>query len=591
MRSFLSRFARITVLACLVLAACLGCMTAASSDVSGPVNRPRLAVLVVFDQMRGDYLTRWESLFIDNGFRRLMKGGAWFENCHYPYAHTVTAAGHASMLTGCSPDKHGIIGNEWFDRFTGKEIGCVETDRYERVPPLSKGGGKAAETRPAAGFKWQSASPDWLLMPSVGDVLKEKTGGAGRVVSLSFKDRSAILPAGHHPDSCYWLDTATGTFVTSTFYRDRLEPWIVDFNCRQPADQWFGHDWLRIRPDLDYAAYSGPDDIRAEGVGVFQSRTFPHPLTGGYTKVGPLYYKALYNSPFGNELLLDLAKRAIDTLELGKHKEPDLLCLSFSCNDPIGHCWGPDSQEVMDVTLRSDRIVADLLGYLDAKVGQGQYTVALSADHGIGPLPELSRQQGKPAARIDPTVLSKDAETFLEQTFGKAGEEKTRWVLDAAYPWIYLNREVIHERGLDEAEVEDALVRWLKQQPGFLTAYGRTQLLRGLPEHDAKGAQVRRSFYPDRSGDVEAVLKPYYLCTSLLTGTHHGTPHSYDTHVPLLIFGPGVNPGTHTEVVTPQAIAAILSRALDLPPPQGAEAPLPDGLFKNSQIQNQNSTP
>jgi hypothetical protein len=411
-------------------------------------------------------------------------------------------------------------------------------------------------------------------------VLKETTGGKGRVVSLSFKDRSAILPAGQHPDSCYWLDTVTGTFVTSTCYRDRLESWVEDFNRQKPADHWFGQDWLRLRQDLDYTSYSGPDDVKAEGTGILQGRTFPHQLTGGYKKGGALYYQALYNSPFGNELLLDLAKHAINALELGKREKPDLLCLSFSSNDPIGHCWGPDSQEVMDVTLRSDRIVAELLNYLDAKVGKNQYVVTLSADHGIGPLPELSMQQGKQAGRVEPTVLSKDAEKFLEQSFGKNGEEKTRWIMGAAYPWIYLNREVIHEHGLEEAEVEDALVRWVKDQPGFLTAYGRTQILRGLPEDDAIGAQVRHSFYADRSGDVEVVLKPYYLCTSKLTGTHHGTPHSYDTHVPLLVYGPGIVPGTRSKRVTPQATAAILSKSLDLHLPEGAEAPVPEGLYK-----------
>lgn len=579
MLSFLSRFIRAIGLAgwaTLAVAVCLGCTTSFSSDIPGPVNRPRLAVLVVFDQMRGDYLPRWEPLFTDTGFRRLMKDGAWFESCNYPYAHTVTGAGHASLLTGCSPDKHGIIGNEWYDRISGKEVGCVASDRYERVPSLSKSGGKSDTST----IKWQSASPERLLMPTVADVLKETTAGKGRVVSLSFKDRSAILPAGQHPDSCYWLDTVTGTFVTSTWYRDRLEPWVSDFNRQKPADHWFGQDWLRVRPDLDYAAFSGPDDVKAEGIGVFQGRSFPHPLTGGYSKAGVLYYQALYNSPFGNELLLDLAKRAIDNLELGKHRKPDLLCLSFSCNDPIGHCWGPDSQEVLDVTLRSDRIVGDLLDFLDSKVGKNQYSVALSADHGIGPLPELSLQQGEPAGRVDPTVLSKDADKFLEQTFGKIGEEPSRWIMDAAYPWIYLNRELIHEHGLEEAEVENALVHWIKQQPGFLTAYGRNQILRALPEDDAIGARVRRSFYADRSGDVEVVLKPYYLCTTQLTGTHHGTPHSYDTHVPLLVFGPGILPGTHSEPVTPQATAAILSTALQLPVPQGAEAPVPDGLFK-----------
>jgi predicted AlkP superfamily pyrophosphatase or phosphodiesterase len=547
-----------------------------------PSGKPRLAVLLVFDQMRGDYLTRWENLYTDKGFRRLMREGAWFENCHYPYAHSVTGPGHASMLTGCSPEKHGIVGNEWFDRASGKEIGCVASDRYERVPPLSKSDDKTASST----AKWLGASPDLLLMPTVADVLKESTAGKGRVVSLSFKDRSAILPAGHHPDSCYWLDTVAGTFVTSTYYRDRLEPWVTDFNQHRPADKWFDQDWTRLRPDLDYCDYSGPDDVAAEGIGIFQGRCFPHRLTGGIKKVTPLYFQALYNSPFGNELLLDFAKQAIDTLQLGKGEHPDLLCLSFSCNDPIGHCWGPDSQEVMDVTLRSDQIVGDLLAYLDAKVGQGQYVVAMSADHGIGPLPEVSQQQGKPAGRISPTVLSRDAEKFLEQTFGKPGDEKTHWIVEAIYPWIYLNREAIHEKGLEDDEVEQALTRWLKQQPGFLTAYGRNQLLRGLPKEDSLGAQVRRSFYADRSGDVEVVVKPYYLCTSRLTGTFHGTPHPYDTHVPLLVYGPGINSGLHKERVQPQAIAAILSRALELTPPEGAEAPVPDGLFKTSLNQN-----
>ncbi len=303
----------------------------------------------------------------------------------------------------------------------------------------------------------------------------------------------------------------------------------------------------------------------------------------GNKKLSTLYYLALYNSPFGNELLLDLAKRAIDTLDLGKKNDPDFLCLSFSCNDPIGHCWGPDSQEVLDVTLRSDQVLAELLEYLDSKVGKNGYTLALSADHGIGPLPEVSLQQGKQAGRVDPTVLSKDAEKFLEASFGKKSDDKTRWIMDAAYPWIYLNQELIHERGLEQAEVEEALVRWLKQQPGFLTAYSRTQILNGLPESDTLGVQVRRSFFPERSGDVEAVLKPYYLCTSKLTGTHHGTPHPYDTHVPLLVYGPGVAPGVRSEPVTPQAIAAILSKALDVPSPEGAEAPVPDGLFKKPQ--------
>jgi hypothetical protein len=547
-----------------------------------------LAVLVVFDQLRGDYLKRWDSLFVEDGFHRLEKEGVWFENCHYPYADTVTAAGHASLLTGCSPAKHGVIDNDWYDRKAGTFVNCVESDRYQLVPApehstfsLARRTKDSEEGSEGTSKKSKGVSPERLMMPTLGDVLKEATGGKGRVVSLSFKDRSAVLPAGHHADGCYWLDVTTGTFVTSTYYRDRLPSWVADFNSEKPADLWFGQEWTRLRPDLDYARFSGPDEVAAEGIGVLQGRTFPHPLGRGQWKPGLLYYGALYNSPFGNDLLLELVKRAVVAENLGGHDDPDLLCVSFSCNDPIGHCWGPDSQEVMDVTLRSDRIVRELLAFLDASVGKGQYLLALTADHGICPLPEVSRGHGKQAARVQPSLLRSQAETFLEETFGKPEKKTRRWIDAMAFPWIYLNRELIQERGLKQAAVEEALVRWLKGQPVVQTAYGRGQIQSGLPKDDTLGEQVRRSFFPQRSGDVAIILKPYHLCTANLTGTHHGTPHSYDTHVPLLVFGPGIRTGTRNDPVTPQAIAAIFARSLDLKVPAGAEAPVPQGLFQN----------
>jgi hypothetical protein len=534
--------------------------------------RPALAVLVVFDQMRGDYLTRWEGQFGEGGFRRLGRDGAWFQDCHYPYALTVTGPGHASIATGCSPMKHGIVANDWYDRAAGQSVYCVGTDRYERVPP----GPAAASDAP--GKPPRGSSPDRLLSPTLGDALKDATSGAARVVALSFKDRAAVLPGGRRADACYWLDTNTGTFVTSTYYADQVNPWVTAFNHARPADRWFGHTWERLRPDLDYAAYSGPDDVPGEGTGAAQGRTFPHPLTGGATRPGSKYYAALYNSPFGNNLLLDLVKRAIDGEHLGRHDAPDLLCVSFSCNDPVGHCWGPDSQEVMDVTLRSDRIVRDLLAYLDARVGKGRYVLALTADHGVCPLPEVSQAQGKEAARVAPEQLTRRAEEALDASFG-ANPGKARWLAATPYPWIYLNQDVLRRRGLQSSGVEEAMAGWLKEQPGIQSAITRGQLLRGVPSEDASGQAVRRSFRPERSGDVFVLLKPYHLLTGALTGTTHGTPHPYDTHVPLLVYGPGIRPGVRRDAVTPQAAAAILAHALEIPPPADAEAPVPEDLF------------
>jgi hypothetical protein len=536
--------------------------------------RPRLAVLVVFDQLRGDYLQRWNDIFVEDGFRRLEKEGAWFQNCHYDYANTFTGSGHASLATGCPPQVHGIVGNDWYERSTKSYVNCVGSDRYEQVPPAQPAGGLGGKKLKAEGI-----APDRLLAPTLADALKEATGGKGRVVSLSIKDGSAVLPGGKKPDACYWFDLPTGSFVTSTYYRERLHPWVANFNKGQSADRWLGKEWTRLRPNVDYVKHAGPDDVEGEGTGVFQGRIFPHPFDGGPNKIKVAYYAALMNSPFGNELLLDLAKRAVESEKLGGGDVTELLCLSFSCNDTVGHTWGPDSQEVLDVTLRSDVIVKDLLAFLDAKVGKGRYVLALTADHGVCPLPEVSLRQGKEAGRLSSFVLAGKAEAFLQETFGAKDDLDARWFEAMYYPWLYLNHAQIEKRKVKQADVEEKLAGWLAKQTGIQAAYTRTQLLAGVGKDDAIGQSVRRSFQPERCGDVGFVLKPYYLLYPRLTGTTHGTPHPYDTHVPLLIYGPGIKPGVRKDAVTPEATAAILAHALGIKPPAKAQAKVPEKLF------------
>ncbi len=568
----------------LLALALLPCLLALLPAGAAEPRRPRLAVLVYFDQFRGDYLSRWEDLYGPDGFRRLTKDGAWFQNCHYPYANTVTAAGHTSVATGCSPETHGIIANDWYDRDAKADVYCVGSDRYERVPP--RPAKAAAEEKDDKGDKEETAirkkkykgvSPERVLAPTLGDALKEATGGKGRVVALSFKDRAAAAPAGQHPDACYWFDPDGGVFATSTYYRDRPHSWVADFNAGRAADRWFDKEWTRLRPDLDYARYSGRDDQPGESKGVAQGVTFPHPFDGGPKKLKNLYYEQVYTSPAGNELLLELAKKAVEAEELGKHDTPDFLSLSFSCNDPVGHAWGPDSQEVLDVTLRSDLIVKELLAFLDAKVGKGNYTLALTADHGVCPLPEVSQSAGRAARRVLPPLLKAKANDFLTKTFG--GDEKTRWVEEAIAPWVYLSREVMKQHDVKQEDVEAALADWLKKQTGIERAYTRTQLLKGVEAEDAVGQKVRRSFQAERCGDLYVLVKPYFLVYGL-TGTSHGTPYEYDTHVPLVVFGAGVKPGVRKEEVTPQAAASILARALGIKPPAKADAPVPAGLFE-----------
>jgi len=578
--------------------------------LAGPVcaagaEKPRLVVLVVFDQMRGDYVEKWKPLFGTDGFVRLQTEGAWYVNCHYPYAITATGPGHASMLTGCGPDVHGITGNTWYDRASGAVVNCSESAKYQRVPPVPTNLPKdelkdevrereAKEKKTTTGQETTTATepakpkpqgtPDRLLAPTFGDAIKAATGGKGRVVGLSFKDRSAVLPCGSKADAAYWLDSTDGMIVTSTFYRDAVHPWVNELNKKRVADRWFETTWDRCRSDLDYAKYSGPDVNVGEGKGIRQGVAFPHPIDGGLKRPGKAYYDALANSPFGNDFLLELVKAAVVAEQLGQDEAPDLLTISFSSNDIVGHTWGPDSQEVLDVTLRSDRQLAELLKFLDDTVGKGKYLLCLTADHGICPLPELSAARGLDARRLGLKKVLADAEAYLRAVYDPhAGpDSKTKWIESQTGQWVYLNHRLIESRRLDTGEVTRTLADFLAKQYGIARTFTRAELAREPDAYDAIGRRMRKAYHPDRSGDVAVILKPYWLAADPLypTGTSHGTPYSYDTHVPLLVFGPNVKPGIHREEVVPAMIAAIFAKALGISAPGKAEYGVSPGLFQ-----------
>jgi predicted AlkP superfamily pyrophosphatase or phosphodiesterase len=576
-----------------------------------PADKPRvkLAVLVVFDQMRGDFLDKWQPLFGEGGFARLQDDGAWFAACYYPYGTTTTGPGHASMLTGTCPDKHGITNNNWYDRSAAADVYCTGSTRYQAVPAVPRAAEEPKDDKPDAKADEKkttttarpkaSGHPDRLLSETVADVLKRVHGDRAKVFGLSLKDRSAILPTGKRPDGAYWFD---GRFGTSTYYADRVHPWVEAFNRSKPGDRWLGKEWTRFRPDLDYAKYSGPDDSPGEGKGISakdgktllwqQGKTFPHAT--GKDKVNKAYYDAVATSPFGNDLLLEFAKACVTAEELGRHDASDLLVVSFSSNDLVGHAWGPDSQEVLDVTLRSDALMAELLSFLDAQVGKGNYVLAVTADHGICPLPEVSAAKGLDAKRIDSRPLLIGAEKHLHAAFGPADQPapkadakgdppkgKAAWVESTLLPWLYLNPRFVKASGKSTAEVARSLADYLAKQDGIAKAFTREELAAGFPESDAIGRRVARSYHPDRSGDVYVLLKPYHLFGRPLdTGTGHGTPYDYDRHVPLLVYGPGIPGGRRSEPVTPQAAAAIFARFLGVPPPKDAEFPVPATLEK-----------
>lgn len=545
-----------------------------------PPRKVKLAVLVVFDQMRGDYLDRWRSKFGPDGFERLRRDGAYFTDCHYPYAVTTTGPGHASMLTGTCADTHGIVNNEWFEGDT--VTNCVGTPRYRPVPEppvearkLKKDGTR--ETRESSG------SPQRLLSETVADVLKETYGSRAKVFGLSLKDRSAILPTGKKPDGAYWFD---GVFVTSTYYPQAERAWVRDFNTPRPGNRWFGRDWVRLRPEAEYPPLSGPDKVEGEGDKYGQGITFPHLTTGGKPKLGPEYYEALANSPYGNDLLLEFAKTCVVAEKLGTRDASDLLVVSFSSNDLIGHTWGPDSQEVMDVTLRSDLLMADLLSFLDRTVGKGQYALAVTADHGVCPLPEVARARGVApfAARIPMDPIQKELEAHLNKTFpvAKAADGKpAKWVTGIRAPWLYLKPEVVKQSKQPRDVIAAEAARFLATRSEIARTFTHAELRAAVPPTDDVAVRVKRSFHPARCGDVYMLLHPYCIESKPRpegTGTTHGTPYTYDTHVPLLVYGPGIRGGDRDEPTTPQALASIFAGWLEVRRPKDAAFPLPATL-------------
>jgi predicted AlkP superfamily pyrophosphatase or phosphodiesterase len=525
----------------------------------------RLVVVISFDQFRGDYLERWQHLFGPDGFERMKRDGAWYSDAHLPYANTFTAPGHASLATGCPPAVHGIIGNEWYDRATRQTVFSVDSPQHDKIP-----GG-----RPGSG----SFSPHRLLAPTIGDVLRAERPRNSKVFSLSIKDRTASLMGGKNPNGAYCFDNASGHFFTSSYYSDRLHPWVEEFNTRKVADRWFNAVWDRLLDPQVYIDSVGRDDQPGEPAGTM--KVFPHPLKRG-EKPGTAYYQTLETSPFGNDLLWELAKACIAAEKLGQGNGSHMLFLGFSSNDKIGHTWGPDSHEVMDATLRSDLLVAEILRHLDAAVGEGRYTVFISADHGVCPLPEVSAKVHPTAERFNPVAEIEDLGTELDANFGKLGTSTSAWFDELGFPEIYLNKAAIKAKGFPYEAVETFCAQWAGNRNRMLTAHTRTRLEGPEITEDAVARRAQLSYHPARSGDVFLVAKQWCLPVGRLsTGSTHGSPHRYDTHIPVLMFGAGI-PAVQeqNEPVSSLILAPAVYQVLGLAPPAVLPEKVPDAIAK-----------
>ena len=488
----------------------------------------RLVLLIAVDQFRYDYLTRFRTEYTD-GIKRLLTDGAVFTNANLEHYPTVTAVGHAAMLTGATPSVSGIIGNDWFDRETGTTVTSVSDPA---VKPLGSATGSAA-------------SPRRLLVSTVGDELKmasrlpKGAADAPRVFGVSLKDRSAILAVGRGADAAYWWDPKTGSFVTSTYYVGEAPDWVRTFNERKPADAHAGASWTVL---------SAPST---------SLRQLP-------AERGAALYDAIYGSPYGNELVLDFAVELLGRERLGIRNATDLLSVSFSSNDSVGHTYGPDSPQVRDIALRTDRAMGRLLNQVDKIVGLQHTLVAFTTDHGVAPVPESLRERGLPGGRMTNKELFEPIQQALASRFGDG-----TWLLATAGSSPYLNYQLIEKRQLDALEVRRVAAAAAAKVAHVARVYMRDQLLRGDVPNDRIGSRVLRGFSAQRSGDLEIILEPYWMRQA--QGTTHGTPYGYDAHIPLILMGRQVTRGEYSDHVALNDLAPTLATLAGVEIPAGSE--------------------
>ncbi len=511
--------------------------------------KPSLVVVISLDQFRYDYLVRFREHFGPDGFNYLLDNGASFSNATYKHALNLTGPGHAAILSGAYGNQNGIIANNWFDRTSGKELYCVA----DKNTQLVGGAGNAA-------------SPVNFIGSTFGDELRLHTGFQSKVISVSAKDRAAVLLGGKLASGVYWM--MDSSFVTSTYFRKDLPEWVSTFNGSGKVNSYFGRTWERTLPEDAYTGLD-KDDAPYESGGNGLGRVFPHRVMGDdTTRITKSYYHALLTSPFGSEILSEFAKAAVRGEELGRRGVIDLLCVSFSSNDYVGHSFGPHSHEVLDMTVQTDRILADLFAFLDMEVGLRNCVFVLTSDHGVAPIPEYLTTHFEHAAAG--RVMARTQEEYIANALSRVygAPKKGKWFDAITDGNVYLNHDVMREKKLALSTVAATLADSLRVRPEFAFVYSRDQLMSLSPAAIAE-RRMKHSFHPLRSGDVFFAFKPYYIESHSSYGTTHGQPYDYDAHVPVVIVGDGIGPGIYATEASPADIAPTLSALLGIEFPAG----------------------
>jgi predicted AlkP superfamily pyrophosphatase or phosphodiesterase len=545
-----------------------------ATQPAGDATKPKLVVVLVVDQMRGDYIDKFQSQWT-GGLKRLVREGAWFHDAAYPYAATETCVGHSTVSTGAFPGTHGMIANEWWDRDQQKEVTCTNDASVKNIPYDS--GASVSPNAAATPAPGDSAAR--MLVPTFAEELKFQSGTETRIVAMSLKARAAITMAGHQADAVTWWDGATGAWVTSTSYPQA--PFVAEYAKAHPVAADFGKTWVPLLPESAYlyekiATGTGPP----AGYGV----AFPHPLRGIENSKGPdpAFYLQWSTSPYAETYLAQMAEAAVDKLNLGQRSGTDFLAISFSSVDYVGHFFGPRSWEVQDELARLDRDLATLFAHLDKFVGRGKYVVAVTGDHGVAPIPEDLRKTGIDAGRLDVNEVKVRIEQALENLhYAKPA------IADVGGADVYFTPGTYAKLKTD-ARAMQAVIDAIQSVPGVLQVY-TSEEVDGRPatENPIRSAEAAGFFRP-RSGDLIIVPKPYWIWDysqpgrPTRGGTSHGTPYYYDQRVPVILMGSGIRAGKYFGQATPADIAPTLAALCGITLATRDSRVLSEALFSQS---------
>lgn len=517
--------------------------TVTKKTSSTVLNRPKLVIGLVVDQMRWDYLYRYYNRYSEGGFKRMVNEGFSAENTFIPYTPTYTACGHSSIYTGSVPAINGIIGNDWYDPQLKRGVYCAEDTTVKTV---------GSDTR--AGLM----SPKNMLTTTITDELRLATNFKSKVIGISLKDRGSILPAGHSANAAYWYDGGTGDWITSTHYMTQLPSWIADYNKLKMADKYFEKNWNTLYPIETYGQSTADNkDYEGKSRGE-QTPTFPHP----FKLYAGKNYDMIKSSPYGNTMTLELAKLAINSEKLGQNGSTDFLAVSCSATDYVGHQYGPNSIEAEDTYLRLDQDLEQFFNYLDTKIGKGNYLVFLSADHGAAHVPGFMAENKLPGGLFNDSPVIKSLNTTIEEKF-----KVKKAIITSTNSQFYFNHQAIKDANADFDAIKSLTIETLKQQDGIMDAIDLSKLASStLPEPIKKA--ITNGYNARRSGDVYYILKSNYF-EGGKTGTTHGAWFPYDSHIPCVFMGWNVKPGKTNKTHYMTDIAATLAAMLHIQMPSG----------------------